>query len=105
MKKLILMFLVLAATMSCTSAFAAIWYLRIPATEAVSFMERLDVLKGPSPYTLHYTAPIDPTVSGSTTDVLLPIDERAQSVLSAEEWASKLTEMPVEFTHPLPIGH
>lgn len=77
-------------------AHAAIWYLRVPADQVDAFMLRLDVLKGPSPYTLRYTEPVVSWMATETT-VLIPVDERAESVLTADEWAAKMTEMPVEF--------
>lgn len=99
MKYLITLALLLSI---CLSSYAAIWYLRVPKAEADAIVARLDVLKGPSPYTTHYTLPIDPVVPESTTDVLIPIDERAQLVLTEAEWNSRLTDMPPEFVHPSP---
>ena len=34
---------------------------------------------------------------GTVTTLLLPIDERAQTVLTAEEWGGKLATMPEDF--------
>ena len=76
-------------------------YLLVAKTDLNSMMERLDAVKGPSEYTLHYTEPIQP-VNPEYGFVLLPIDERAESVLTPEEWSSRLSEKPPEFVPPDP---
>lgn len=98
MKKLILVLSLLA--MAILPAFAQIWYIQIPKDQVETYMTKLDVLKGPSPYTLHYTAPIESKMATVTT-VILPIDERAQTVLTEEEWNNKLVDMPEEFKNSI----
>lgn len=92
-KRIILFTLILSFALS---AHAAIWYLRVPIEQVDAYMARLDALKGSSPYTLHYTQPVFSPMATVTT-ALLPIDERAQALLTPEEWASKLDQMPAEF--------
>lgn len=76
-------------------------YILVALINLAYLMDRLDALKGPSPHTAHYTDPISPVVS-TYPFVLLPIDDRAKSVLTSEEWASRLATMPVEFVRPMP---
>lgn len=99
MRKLVTILAILVALAS--PAHAAIWYLLVPGDQVDAIMSRLDTLKGPSPYTLHYTLSIDSQCATVTT-CLLPIDDRAQSVLTPEEWASRLATMPTEFIRPMP---
>ena len=95
MKKLIIVLFVLASV----AAYAD--FLLIEQTALEWYMNRLDVVKGDSPYTEHYTQPRYSWMATVTT-CILPIDERAQSVLTPEEWASRLATMPVDFVRPLP---
>lgn len=97
MKRIILFTLILSFALS---AHAAIWYLRVPKDQAEAMVARLDALKGSSPYTLHYTQPIESWMATVTT-VIIPVDERAQSVLTESEWNGKLTDIPSEFVRNL----
>lgn len=76
-------------------------YILVMLINLAAMMDRLDLIRGPSPFTTHYTAPINPNIP-TYPYVLLPIDDRAQSVLTPEEWASRLATMPTEFIRPMP---
>lgn len=76
-------------------------YLLIAIINLATMMDRLDVIVVGQPGTSHYTAPIYSPMATVTT-CLLPLDDRAETVLTPEEWASRLATMPVEFVVPNP---
>lgn len=76
------------------------FYLLVSRDIVPQIIERLDPLRGGSAE--HYTAPILPINPPDYPFVLLPIDSRAESLLSADEWASRLESRPPEFSLPVP---
>lgn len=76
-------------------------YLLIPKSRLQLVMARLNSIVSGQPGTSSYSEailPLDP----SYDFVCVPIDDRAQTVLTPEEWASRLATMPAEFIRPIP---
>ncbi len=63
-------------------------------------MTRLDAIVVGTPGTAHYTSPISPLNPRDYPYRLLALDDRAETVLTPEEWASRLTDIPVQFLRP-----
>ena len=101
MKRILILFALVISVASFADPIR--WYLVVPANQEQSIMGRLDVLVQGIPGTVHYTAPIQPQ-NPEYPFVLLPLDARAESVITPEEWASRLATMPIEFVPPDPIG-
>lgn len=79
-------------------------YILVKKNDADSMMARLDtIIEQYRPFTLRYTAPILP-VSSDYDFMLFPVDERAESVLTPEEWGARLATMPAEFLPPAPTA-
>ena len=79
-------------------------YLILATDKIKNISDRLDVIISGQVGTTHYTEPIYPVNPPEYPYVLLPIDERAKSVLTEEEWNNRLTEMPSEFITPIAEG-
>lgn len=79
------------------------WCLLVASSDVDSMMIRLDSLITHTQTTQHYAQIIHPAIPGYPY-VLLTIDERAQSILTPEEWASRLATMPAEFLPPAPTA-
>ena len=77
-------------------------YIVITIINLSIMMSRLDSIITGHPGTIHYTEPIRPQ-NPEYPYVLLPLDARAESVLTPEEWESRLATMPIEFLPPDPL--
>lgn len=78
-----------------------VFYLQVPSSQGHHYLDRLRELIVVTSATKEYTLIIHPT-DPEYPFVLLQIDDRAESVLTPEEWASRLATMPAEFQRPLP---
>jgi hypothetical protein len=94
-------FIVLLILLSCQCWASVTGFILVQPDAVPELMARLDTITANEPNTEHYTQPINSWMATVTT-ILIPIDERAQAVLTPEEWASRLATPPVEFVPPMP---
>lgn len=93
---------ILALFMVVSTPLFAEWaYLVVEKEQLASRMTELNTLVVNMPGTTKYTSPIYSPIATVTT-VLVLVDDRAKSVLTEEEWNSRLATMPVEFIREVP---
>ncbi len=77
------------------------YYLEISRSRCEELCPILDQITARAPGTEHYSTPIQP-VAPQYPNVLLPVDERAEAYVTAEEWTTKTTTIPAPFVEPFP---
>lgn len=79
-----------------------ITYIPVLLADVASVQARLDSIVAGQPGTEHYSLPQYSVNPAGLDYVIFQVDERAEDVLTIDEWASRLATMPIEFVRPLP---